>query len=154
MTKEKLRGKLICLAVLVVVILLLLMVSQGKIDALTGPSHRKAHAKVILAEKDNYTVYLNKDQTAGAAQILCTVPKKDTNAEKMAKLLKKQAGTRGVTLEIREEDPLLAVSKMEDGKLEMLVVSSATKEQYQTDTLRKKKFITVMRPEGKQLEES
>lgn len=152
--KEKLRGKLICLAVLAVVIALLLTVSQGKIDALTGPSHRRAHAKVILAEKDNYTVYLNQTKTDGASAIVCTVPKEDQNAEKMAKLLKKQAGRRGVTLDIREEDPLLAVSKMEAGKLEMLVVSSATKEQYQTDTLSKKKFITVIRPEGKQLEES
>lgn len=154
MTKEKLRGKLICLAVLAVIILLLLMVSQGKIDALTGPSHRKAHAKVILAEKDHYTVYLNKAKTAGVSQIVCTVPKEDANAEKMAKLLKQQARARGQTLDIREEDPLLAVSKMEDGKLEMLVVSSATKDQYQTDTLLQKKFITVMRPEGTQLEES
>ncbi len=162
------KRKLICLGVLVVVVLLLLTVSQGKIDAITGPSsHRRVHAKVVPAEDDQYTLYFNRKQIADAQnvcnsllgqkhgttaqkEIICTVAKDDTNAQKLAQKLQKNAETAGMALIIEKRDSLMCISRAEDGRTQLFVVSSTTKTQYKTDTLRKKDFIlTVTTPDLK-----
>lgn len=167
------KNKLIWLAVLAAVVLLLLNISNGnlKIDALTGPSkHKHSHARVVLPERDTYTMYLNKTKLANAGAIkvvlegedvtirpctvTCTVSKDDKNAQTFAKLLQKRGKAKGLTLNIEEQDALMAVSKAEDGRVPMLLVSSATKERYSTDTLEKKDFTVVLEAGGKQLEES
>lgn len=161
------KSKLISLAALAAVVLLLFNVSNGniKIDALTGPSkHKHSHVKIILPEKDTYTTYLNthtisntrvveaalrgEKKNLQGRNLVCTVPKDDDNAAKYARKLRQNAAGSGLKLEIREEDPLMAVSKAEDGRFQLLVVSSATAKQYQTDTLKKQKFIEVMTEKG------
>lgn len=156
------KRKLICLGVLTVVVLLLLTVSQGKIDAFTGPSsHRQVHTKVVPAEDDQYTLYLNKEQIAGSKEavkallgqnhgtlkqkeLVCTVAKDDTNARKLAQKLQKNAKAAGLTLKIEPRDALMCISRAEDGRTQLFVVSSTTKTQYKTDTLRKKNFIMTV----------
>lgn len=161
------KSKLISVAVLAAVVLLLLNVSNGniKIDALTGPSkHKHSHVKVILPERDTYTIYLNKTKIPEAAQVeaalqgkggnlqgqelICVVPKDDKNAAEYARRLRQNAAGSGLKLDIREEDALLAVSKAESGRIPLLVVSSATQKRYQTDTLKNQKFIDVMTGKG------
>lgn len=156
------KRKLICLGVLAVVVLLLLTVSQGKIDAFTGPSsHRQVHTKVVPAEDDQYTLYLNKKQIANAQNVcdalfgrkhkvlsqkklVCTVAKDDTNAQKLAQKLQNNAKAAGITLKIEKRDSLMCISRAENGRTQLLVVSSTTKTQYKTDTLRKKNFILTV----------
>lgn len=172
------KTKATLLLILAGVIFLLFNVCNQtvSIDVLTGPTpHSRVHVAPIPASEEGYVVYLNSDriknirdvvqafdtssedngdsrETASDGSIVLTVSAGDDNASKMAGQLQRNAKGAGITAEIHTEDPLLAISKAETGRFEVLVLSDTVREQYQADTLLKKDFIEAIEPEGSIIE--
>lgn len=172
------KAKAILLLILAGVIFLLLNVSNRTIsvDALTGPTpHSRVHVEPVPASEEDYVVYLNSDRiknikdviraftsssentdsslaSASDSPIILTVASGDDNASEMAGQLRENAKNAGIAAEIHTEDPLLAVSKAETGRFEVLVLSDTVREQYEADTLLKKNFVEAIEPEGSSIE--